>query len=72
MAIREIVVDGQRAAEVDTAEDFYNAIDAGFLIIHTPPGVVEADYFGVPIADENGDPDETAPPSAAEADEDRA
>lgn len=54
MAIREITVDGQPSADGDTEEDFAKAMDSGFRIVQASRGVIAA--FGVPVADENGDP----------------
>jgi len=61
MAIRDITVDGKPAFSVDTEEEFARVFDRG-LPIQAPREVVAA--FGVPGADENGDPLENDEPSA--------
>ncbi len=53
MAIREIIVEGKPALSVDTEEEFARVFDRG-LPIAAPREVIAA--FGVPGADENGDP----------------
>ncbi len=58
MAVREITFDGQPAADVDTEEDLAKAMDSGFHI-QASREVVAA--FGVPVADENGDPIDIGP-----------
>ena len=59
MAIREITVDGQPSADGDTEEDFAKARDSGFHILQASREVIAA--FGVPVADENGDPIDIGP-----------
>ena len=72
MAIREITVDGKLAVKVDTEEEFARVFDRG-LPIRVPREVIAA--FGVPGADEKGEPIELDGPSAEVfdlADEDTA
>ena len=59
MAIRGITVDGQPSADGDTEEDFAGAMDSGFRILQASREVISA--FGVPVADENGDPIDIGP-----------
>lgn len=59
MAIGEITVDGQPSAEGDTEEDFAKVMDSGFRIVQASRDVIAA--FGVPVADENGDPIDIGP-----------
>ncbi|MYF77870.1 MAG: hypothetical protein F4174_11235 [Acidobacteria bacterium] len=59
MAIRRITVDGQPCADGDTEEDFAKAMDSGFRIFQALREVIAA--FGVPAADEHGDPIDIGP-----------
>ncbi len=61
MGIREIEIEGKPALSVDTEEEFAQVFDRG-LPIEAPREVVDA--FGIPGADENGDPLDTDEPSA--------
>lgn len=61
MAIREIEIEGKPGFRVDTEEEFAQVFDRG-LPIEAPREVIAA--FGIPGADENGDPDDSEPYSA--------
>ena len=61
MAIREIEIEGKPAFAVDTEEEFAEVFDLG-RPIEAPREVAVA--FGIPGADEHGDPDDSEPYSA--------
>lgn len=61
MAIKEIKIDGKPAFAVDTKEEFAQVFDLG-RPIEAPREVIA--FFGIPGADENGDPDDSEPYSA--------
>lgn len=65
MATREVIVDGKRAVEVDTEEEFARALDRG-LPIAAPPEIAAA--FGFPVDQE---PHAFTEDRAAEADDSR-